>query len=316
MNIEEFDSINRPLGHTIKKVGDHYFSSQRDTSFPFPVYSAFPLNKRLNVDRRLTRAIKWKFLITQVLLDLPHNDIHEYLLTTNNYDLEQFSKNSRKSIRRSLKVFTFRKPSLEDLLNEGFTINKQTCERQSRTDENLIDYNKWSDFVEAIHDSSGYTILGAYKENLMVGYLVVYKLEGIFNTAGAFIDRNHSIGASPMKGLLYTMMNTLIEKCGTVTISYGFHRFSRPTSLTIFKETMLFQKHSYAKGYIVNPLLLLGLSLIIFVQISILKRRSFKKKWARESVRLYQGHRRLKEALNHVGAPNRRTETFQVPKAA
>ncbi len=94
MNIEEYYSLNRSPDHTMKKVGDYYFSSQQDTSFPFPVYNAFPLNKRVHVDRKLTRALKWKFLITQVLLDLPYHDIHEYILTTDSYDLEQFSKNS------------------------------------------------------------------------------------------------------------------------------------------------------------------------------------------------------------------------------
>lgn len=317
MKIEDFDRINQSLGHTIKKVGDYYFSSQRDTSFPFPVYNAFPLNKRVCVDRKLARALKWKFLITQVLLDPPNNDIHEYLLTTSNYDIEQFSKNARKSIRRSLKTFNFQRPSIEDLLNEGYVINKQTCLRQSRSDERMMDFNKWSEFVKSIYNSSGYTILGAYREGKMAGYLVVYELEGMFNTAGAFINRNYAVGASPMKGLLYSMMNMLIEEHGTVTLSYGFHRFSRPTPLTSFKETMLFQKYSHAKGYIVNPILLQGVRLSVFILIKLLKRKSLKQKWAKETIRLYQGHRRLKEALKHpVSVPQRRTETIPVSKAA
>ncbi len=300
MKIEEFVSINRALGHTIKKVGDYYFRSQHDTGFPFPVYSAFPIEKKVDVNRRLARVLSWRFLITQVIFKLPKKDIHEFVLTTDNYEIEQFSKNARKSIRKALRVFSTRKPSMEGLLNEGFVINKQTCERQSRTDERMVDYNKWSQYVKAIYDSSSFTILGAYLENRMVGYLVVYELEGKFQTDGAFIDRNYTGGASPMKTLLFTCMNNLVIKYGNVTLSYGYHRFFRPTSLTTFKENMLFQKYSYAKGYIVNPLLLLGLNMTVFIMIKILKRKSFKQKLGKEIVYLYQGHRRLKEALRLI----------------
>jgi len=297
MTIEEYININRSLGDTIKKVGDYYFRSQHNTAFPFPVYSAFPIEKKVDINRRLTRILSWKFLITQVIFKLPKKDMNEFILTTDNYEIEQFSKNGRKSIRKALRVFSVRKPSVEDLLNEGFEINKQTCDLQSRTDERMVDYKQWSAYVKAIYDNNGFTILGAYLENRMVGYLVVYELDGKFQTDGAFIDRNHTGGASPMKALLFTCINDLVSNHGTVTLSYGYHRFFRPTPLTTFKENMLFQKYSYAKGYVVNPLLLLGLKMTVFVMIKILKRKSFKHKLGKEIVYLYQGHRRLNEAL-------------------
>ena len=316
MRIEEFASLNRSWDKTIKRVGDYYFCRQHDAGYPISVYSAFPLNQKVKVDCHFINALKRKFLITQILLDLPKKDIYEYVLTTNSYDIEQFNKNCRKGIRKSLRVFSFREPNLQDLLKEGFEINQQTCERQSRTDEQMIDYIKWSKYVKTIHDTCGYTILGAYLENRMVGYLVTYELESKFMIVGAFIDRNHTSGASPMKGLLYTLMNNLIKKHGTVTLSYGFHKFSRPTPLTKFKESMLFQRHSYTKGYIVNPLLLPWLNLSVFIIIKLLKNKSFKRTWVRHTVRLYQGHRQLTKALKQVQPTGQNAEDFQVYKAA
>jgi len=300
MKIEEFVSIHRTQGHTIKKVRNYYFRSQRDTGFPFPVYSAFPLDKRVKVTRGLVRTLKWKFLITQVIIDLPKKDIYEYMLNTDNYELEQFKSKLRKKIKKSLRIFSFRKPSLEDLLNEGYAINKQTCERQSRKDDKMLNYSKWSGHVNAILDNPGYTIMGAYLEDLMVGYLGVYELEGRFHTDGAFIDRNHTAGSSPMKGLLYSMVNDLINKHGSITLSYGFHRYLRTTPLTSFKETMLFRRHAYAKGYVVNPVLLLALRLSVFAYMKFPKCKIFRKKIAREIISLYQGHRRLQEALQLI----------------
>ncbi len=316
MKIEEFESINRSQGQNIKRVGDYYFCGQRNTSFPFPVYTAFPMNRIVSVDRRLTRALKWKFLISNVYLELPKKDIYEFMLTTDRYELDQFNGKLRANIRKSLRVFSFRKPSLEDLLSDGLAINQQTCERQSRTDENLTDYQKWAKYINSIHSNSGFTILGTYLEDKMVGYLIAYELEGKINLTEAFIDRNMASGISPMKGLLYVLINNLVKEHGTVTVSYGFHRFSRPTPLTSFKQNMHFQRFSFAKGFIVNPVLLLGLRISIFTMIKILKRKSFKQKWAKEFIRLYQGHRRVMEALKSGKEPDRRAETIQVSKAA
>jgi len=296
MKIEEFASLNRSWDKTIKRVGDYYFCKQRDAGYPIAVYSAFPLNQKVKVDRQFIKELKRKFLITQILLDLPKKDIYEYVLTTDNYSLDQFNGNQRHRIRKCQKIFSFRNPSLEDLLQEGLAINRQTIERQSRTDSKLTDSKLWTRYVHSIYNDSRFTILGAYRENLMVAYLVVYNLEGKFNLVEAFIDRNQAKGASPMRGLLYTLINNLTGEYGKITISYGFHKFSRPTSLTRFKETMHFERFSYAKAYVVNPVLQVALGLLVFVLIKLLHRKTFKRKWTRATIKLYQGHRRLKEA--------------------
>jgi len=292
----EYVSLNRSWGTTIKKVGDFYFCKQRYAGFPVPAYSSFPLNQKVKIDSKLIKSLKWKFLITQTLLDLPKKDIYEYVLTTDNYDLDQFSKNIRKSIRRCLRACSFRKPTMEDLLNEGLEINRQTCSRQSRNDGKLTDKQQWSDYVESIYENKGYTILGAYMQNRMIAYLTVVELEEKFYTSEAFIDRNHIGNISPMRGLLYTLINDLIKKNGTTTISYGIHRYSKSTPLTTFKETMLFNRCSDTKGYVLNPILLLSIKLVVYAMIKLLKRKTFKQKWAKATIKLYQGHRRLNES--------------------
>lgn len=182
---------------------------------------------------------------------------------------------------------------MEELLKEGLEINRQTCSRQSREDIKLTDKQQWSDYVKSIYENKGYTILGAYMQNRMIAYLTVVELEGKFYTSEAFIDRNHIGSISPMRGLLYTLINDLIKENGRISISYGMHRFSRSTPLTRFKETMLFNRFSDTKGYVLNPFLLLSLKLLVFAMIKLLKRKTFKRKWAKATIILYQGHRRL-----------------------
>ena len=149
------------------------------------------------------------------------------------------------------------------------------------------------------------------KENKMIGYISVFELNGKFNTVEAYFDRNHASGISPMRGLLYTLINNLIRDHGKITISYGFHRYLRTTNLTRYKESMHFKRCSYSKGYVVNPVMLFCLRLIVFLMLKLLKRRNFERKWARATIRLYQGHRRLIEALKQHQLTDQLYESFR-----
>ncbi|MCP4309772.1 MAG: hypothetical protein GY790_00785 [Bacteroidetes bacterium] len=297
MKIEEFVSLNRVWGISLKKVGKNYFQRRRDKGSPFPVYYSFPLNQKVIIDRKLVRALRRNFLLTQVVLNLPKKDKYEYVLTEGSYNLDQFDGKVRNKIRKSLKSCSFRKPGLDDLLNDGLAINRQICKLQSWTDESLTDEHQWTGYINSIHSHEGFNILGAFLEERMIGYLVAYELEGQFNLLEAFIDRDYSSGTSPMNGLLFNLVNDLISKHGTITLSYGEHKFSKLTPLTRFKQKMLFQKYAATKGYVVHPLLLLVIRLMVFFMIKILKRKSLKREWEKAIIRIFQGHRKVMSTI-------------------
>jgi hypothetical protein len=311
MKIEEYVSLNRFWGYSIKKIGNNYFHYRWVRERSFPLNSSFPPNQRISVDRKLMNALKWRFLISPVLIDAPRKDSYEYVLTTGNYGLEQFDRKTRNRIRKSLKTCTFRRPTLENLLNDGLSINRQTCGRQARKEKMLITDKHWCKYITSIHSNEEFMILGAYFEERMAGYLIAYELEGKFNLLQAFIDREYSSVTNPMCGLLYIMINDLIKKQGPVTISYGMHKLSGSNPLNRYKQHMLFEVIPASRGYIVNPVLLSFIRLVIFITIKIRKRKSVRSKWIRYFVELYQGHRILMTVMQSHELPGQETGTFR-----
>jgi hypothetical protein len=304
MTFDEFVRINRSWGLNIKKIGEHYFISRktRRRSFlgtsPFRLMSSFPDNYPISVDRKLMRTLRWKAPVVPVLLETPRKSAYDFILTTDNYGLKTFSKSTRKNIRKSLKYCEFRRPALEELIDEGLRINLQTCERQSRIDERLTDREKWSDYMTRVYDDSHFIIYGAFYEGSMNGYLIAYELEGKYNFLSAFIDRTHATLINPMNGLLYTMINKLLEDGRPpITVSYGIHSLGGETPLNAFKRSMQFEAVPLGKGHVINPFVLLGIGTLLTITFKVLKRKMVRNKLLISMIGLYRGHRNLMHAI-------------------
>ena len=93
------------------------------------------------------------------------------------------------------------------------------------------------------------------------------------------------------------MINQLILKDGLIKISYGVYSFNPNADLYRFKRNMLFIKTPATRVYVINPILLLFFSMVIFVNIRILKKKNIKNPFIRSIVRLYQGNRILNKIL-------------------
>lgn len=291
MNLEEFAGLNRSWGHSISLIGTRYFVRRSHRLYHFPAETI------TRVDRELVRNMRWKALATSVLMDIPRKDMYEFILSTRSYYLDGFDKKTRSGIRKSLKNCTFRRPELEELFTDGLRINRATLARQAKTEEILSDRNKWQHYMTSVYHHEAFRILGAFYQGRMVGYLIIYPLEGKFNILKAYIDREDSAITHPMAGLLYTMINSLISEFGQVTVSYGMHEFRGHSTLNSFKKHMLFQPVPSTRGYILHPFLapLLGMAICFLVRI--LKRHRFKRSWSRKLLRTYQGYRHLRSEV-------------------
>lgn len=316
MDLQKLMKLHRDCGYRIHRVHDYYFYSRWIRKELFPLNSSFPPNYKISLNKRLVNALKWRFLISPVLIDTKKKDLYEFVLTTNNYELERFDRKVRNRIRKSLQTCDITRPSLEDLLDDGLLINRQTCERQSRKDKLITDKKLWSKYITSIYNDSEYIIWGAYYEKRLIGYLIIYELEGKFNMLQALISRDNSSATNPMCGLMYTAVNSLIKQYGHITLSYGMHIFQAPNPLIRFKQNMLFKIVPLSRAYVINPVLLLLIKPMVFVTIKILHKRNVRYKWLRNILRLYQGHRKLTAELRrnqaHISLDKRSQNPFSL----
>jgi len=285
MEVEELVSLYRNCGLNINSIGDYYFNQQGWVNYSFPNLV------KISINDNLVKSIKWKYLISLLLTELRRKNTYEFILNTSDYSIDKFAKKIRNRIRKSLQNCTFKKPDLEDMQTFGLAINQQTLKRQHKKDKTLTSARLWNQYISTLYSQDRIIILGAYYAGKMVGYIMVLELMEKYIISHAFIDRIDSEITDPMNGLLYTMVNQLIEKNKSVKVSYGIDSFVELHELNRFKNNMLFDRVPVSRVYIINPLLLPFIKFIIFYNIHLLRRKSIQNTFTRKIIRLYQGHR-------------------------
>jgi hypothetical protein len=290
MNIEELVEIHRNSGFIIKKYGDSYFLNKGLLNYSFPQLDDIKVNKRqLNL-------IRFKYPLSVIKIDSKYKNGYEFILETDNYKVENFNAKARNMIRRSLKDCTFRRPSLADLLINGLEINRQTMLKHGIKDRLLTSKNKWQNFVKAFYENKEIEIFGAYIGDNMVGYIMAYNYNGKYIILNPYFNYKASC-SGPMNGLLYTLVNHIIAKNGKVKISYGLESFFPIPTLNKFKYSMLFRRIPITRVSLLNPLLVPFVKLIVWANVSVLRRKTIKNMIIRNIVFVYQGHRLLTKKL-------------------
>ncbi len=290
MKISDFIHLNYRSGFALNHIDGQYFLQRGFINY------SFPLLIEQQINRQLINKLKWRFPITVIKTSSKIKNTYEYILKTDTYDVGGFPHSTRSTIRKSLKYCEFKQPAYEDLIKYGLQINQQTLNLQHRRDRFLTVESNWIKYVSTFISAQDLIVLGAYFENKLIGYAVVYELEGKHYFLHQHIDRNYST-YYPMNGLMYTIINRLIDKNGSVEISDGIESFNPLPSLNKFKRTMLFDRVPVTRIYIIHPALVSIIKPILFVYLGVLKRRSIRNQLVRNLVSLYWGHRLSEKIL-------------------
>lgn len=290
MDIEELVAIHRKWGYRIQKIDGEYFHIHGFRK------SSFPPEKIIRPERQLLKALRWRSLVAPINFDASRKSYYEFLLDTDNYELEQFHKKERYCIRKSQKNCTFRRPEFDELMKDGLNINRQTLKRQNKRETTLSHPEKWKKHIQSVYNNDKFRILGVFYQDRMVGYLTLYKLGENYNMLHAFMDRNDSNETHPMAGLLYTAVNQIIEEEGRIRLSYGMHKFRGKSSLNNFKRNMLFESVGSARGYMINPLLIPIIKILVWYLLKVRNGHIPRKKWSIGVLGLYRGYRQLLKA--------------------
>jgi hypothetical protein len=286
MKVDEVVRIYRNCGFSVNKIGGYYFLDRGWINYSFPQLINTPIKGNL------INSLKWKYLLTIIKTESRIKNTYEFVLETNDYGIDKFAPKKRNDIRKSLKDCVFKRPSLEDLFHFGLSMNQQTLARQGRGDKYLTDDRYWRKYITSFYSQENIFILGAFIEDRMVGYITVCKIAGNYYIIDPFYDKQAS-ASSPIHGLIFTLVNQLIEKNGSIKIFYGIDSFNPLPNLNKYKQSMLFKRVPATRVYVINPVLLPFLKLIIFFCISIFKQKNIKNSLVQKMVRLLQGNRIL-----------------------
>ncbi|BBE18884.1 hypothetical protein AQPE_3054 [Aquipluma nitroreducens] len=287
---EDIIDIYINAGFNIKKVNNSHFLRKDFILYSFPTLMDFKL------DKILINKLKWKSIITNIKINSKIKNTNEYILNVTNYSIETFSSKTRNQIRKSLKECIFKRPSLNDLIEYGLKINQQTLERQKRKEEHLINYRFWPNYISTFYNNPNVIVLGAYIEESMIGYIICYEIDTKYTILHPFFDKGYS-SSNPMLGLIYTLVNLILEKENSILLSYGIESFEANSSLDRFKRSLQFVPIPATRVYIIHPLILFSLKILVFFIIKFGSSRTKRKKKVQKIINLYQGYRIIKKTI-------------------
>lgn len=296
MNAIEAADIFAKAGCKIFKINRYFFLAQGGFSFSFPTLGI------VGIEDVPVNRLKWRSYVTAILTNGRIKNTYEFILKSEVYSLEHFERKTRNRIKKSLANCSFKRPELLDLLNEGLEINRKTLKRQRRNDVLLSDRRLWSRYISTLYEDSGFYFLGAYFNGRMVGYIVLFQLEDKIIIQHAFIEKNGSEQTAPMNGLIYTMVNQMIQERGSIYISYGLDSIKDLPELNRFKMNMLFQRSPITRVYIIHPLILPFVRFVAFWYIKVLRSKTIHSSFFRELIHIYHGHRLLKRERNFTAS--------------
>jgi hypothetical protein len=235
MNIEDFVLLNKELGHKILSF-DNIDWLIRDDGVAFSLPS-------LEVFYPDVRSFKILFKQGVKLISFKTNikikNSFEYIFAGNDYNIEQFESKIRNQIRKALKSCTYRRPSINDLIETAFLINVKTMQRQKRFVKFLATSERWGKYIKILYNREDVEILGAYVNNELVAYSVFIKILDKYYIYHPFTNLEYS-SYCPMNGILFNFINHILKEESDIQISYGLASYSDKPGLDKFKKGMLF----------------------------------------------------------------------------
>jgi hypothetical protein len=290
MELNDFVSIHHNCGFILKKINGLYFLNRGLVNYSFPQLVHIPVNGKL------IKMLKWRYPISVIKTESRIKNTYEYILNTEEYSLDSFRKRTRTTIKKSLNTCEFKRPPFEDLIHYGLIINRQTLKLQNRNDKFLTNDKLWEKYISFFYHEADSYILGAYMNGKMIGFAIAYRLEGKYYFHIQHIDRNYGT-FYPMSGLMFKIVNQIIEKNGTIEISDGIESFNPLPSLNKFKRYMRFERVPVTRVYVIHPILVAVFKSIVFYYVHLLGKRTIRNQYLRQIISLYHGNRVLSRII-------------------
>lgn len=160
------------------------------------------------------------------------------------YELQFLQHKFRNRVAKGQKYCEIRNVSIQELKNEGFSLNLRTLERQQRNDPKA---NKeyWNKICDGLAKTSGVNIFGAYFQERLAAYVVTLETP----TMTEMIIQNSDtelLNYCPNNLLTYYVTWYNLTKRGNpVPVCYGLGSLEETTSLDRYKIGM---------GYVMHPI--------------------------------------------------------------
>ncbi len=184
----------------------------------------------------------------------------EFVCEDKEYGMKALTEAAAWSTRKGLKKCTVRRIDFDLLGEQGCAINRSVFARQGRV--GLPVYTEprlWKAYMAACKAFSEIEPYGAFAEGRLCAYVLTVPVEEYVYFYHPFAE-TESLKLCAMNALVFTVVQTLIQRPEVKRVSYGLEPLDPLPGLERFKHSMGFRKRNIGRRLVVNPLALLFLT--------------------------------------------------------
>lgn len=250
MNAEYFAEWYRRQGITvIRSSSSYWYEASRY------VYQAFPYHWLIEPDEQeldeLLRGNRMAALRYSTPITSPEGCISYHAVCENpEYSIELLDRRSRQNIRNGLNNCRVTQISIEQLAEEGWSLESDTANRQGRrlrTDE-----IKWRNRYLAAADLPGFEAWGAMVDDRLVASLFTIQVEDWCEMISQQCHRDY-LKARVNNALTYFVTQTMMKRSGIKGIFYTLQSLDAPPSVDEFKFRMGYQARPVCQRVVFHP---------------------------------------------------------------
>jgi hypothetical protein len=250
MNVKTFSEWLYRQGHRIIETESSFWYDQGPR-----VYQAFPYHWSIQPSeqelRKLLIGEKAVGLRYSTSLDTTWGKIsYHVVLNDTSYTLEMLSANARSVVRRGLKSCQVQRISMERLALEGWRLQYDTLERQSRASSQT--QAEWQRICLAAQDLPGFEAWAATIDGELAAAMLTAQVDDVWYILYPLSHRQY-LRRYVNNALSYIFTQEIMSRPGVKTIFSGLHSLDAPDSIDRFKFRMGYTAMPVRQRVIFHP---------------------------------------------------------------
>ncbi len=252
MNVENFAAWLRQTGHKVYKTKSSYWY----TAGP-RVLQAFPYHWLIEPDEKeINDLLRGKNLLAlrySTSLEAPKGVISYHVVYDHpEYSLELLDRRSRQNVNKGLKNCTVEPISFTRLAEEGWQLESDTLDRQSR--EGQHDSYSWKMLCRIAESIPGFEAWGAIVDGKLAASLLTFQqgdcCEMLYQQC-----RREYLNDRVNNALTYTVSQLMMQRSPVKMIFYALHSLDAPPNVDEYKFRMNYRAKPVRQRVVFHPFL-------------------------------------------------------------
>jgi len=175
-----------------------------------------------------------------------------YVCSNQNYDLSALSRPQRAKVRKGLSQFEFRTVAEAELLAQGIELNRDTLQRQNRSDATLGDAGRWAKLVKAVFTCEAMTTFGAFQGTRLTAYVIGCQEDGWLHLLYK-ASRDEHLDLRPNYALDFWILQNAARDPRLVAVSNGFLSLSGGEGVREYKRRLGYEVVAHHTAIVLHP---------------------------------------------------------------